>query len=96
MMQYLRDGWILLFQEAKHTIAMNKSPPHIICVYRIIIDDILLFSIHVPIILHYYSCVVRVFTKYRLSFKLSKYDLFQSRVEYVSRDIFAHINFPAV
>ena len=80
MMQFLREDWIILFQETKHNIVMTNSPSNIVCDDRIIIDDILLFSNHVSTILHYFSCVARVFTKYRLFFKLVKCDFFQPRV----------------
>ena len=91
----MHDKWILLFQETKLTIVMTNSPPHIICDDRIIIDDIILFSNHVSIILHHFSCVARVFTKYRFSFKLRKCGFFQPRVEYVGHDLTAHGNYPA-
>ena len=55
---------------------MTNSPSYIVCDDYIIIDDIILFSNHVLTILHNFSYVTRVFTKYRLSFKLSKYDFF--------------------
>ena len=83
MVQFFREDWILLFQEIKHTIVMTNSPCNIVCDDRIIINDILLFSNHVSTILHYFSCVVRAFTKYILFFKLIKRDFLQPRVVYV-------------
>ena len=74
MMKFLRGEWIMLFNETKHIISLTDSPTKIVCNDRIIIDDILLFFNHTPTLLHYFSCVSRVFTKYRLSFKLSKCD----------------------
>ena len=72
MMQFLRGEWIILFNETKLIISLTNSPTKIVCNDRIIIDDIFLFSNHTPTLLYYFSCVARVFTKYRLSFKLSK------------------------
>ena len=46
-----------------------------------------LFSYHILTLLYSLSCAAQVFTKYRLSFKLSKYDLFKDRVEYVGHDL---------
>ena len=69
MIQFLRDEWILLCQEIKHIIVITNSPSYIVCDDRIIIRDIFLLSNHVSTILHYFSCVARAFTKYRLSFK---------------------------
>ena len=50
---------------------MTNSSSHIICDDRIIIDNIFLFPNHVSTILHYFSCVARVFIKYKLSFILA-------------------------
>ena len=41
MIQFLRDDWILLFEETKHTIVMENTPWYIVCDDRIIIYDIL-------------------------------------------------------
>ena len=96
MIQFLSDDLILLFQEIIHTIVSDNSTPYIVCDNRIIINAILLFSNHVPTILPFFSCVVSVFTKYILSFKLSKYDFFQPRVEYIDHDLTTRGNFPAM
>ena len=74
---FLRDDWILLFNETKYTVSYDQLPTKVICDDRIIIDNILLFSNHMSVLLHYFPCVSQVFTKYRLSFKLSKCNLFQ-------------------
>ena len=74
MMQFLRGEWIIIFNETKDIISLTDSPTKIVYNDRIIIDNILLFSNHTPTLLHYFSCVAQVFTKYRLSFKLSKCD----------------------
>ena len=72
MMQFLCDDWTILFNETRNSINLSNSPTNNICNDRIIIDDIILFSNHIPTFLHYFSCVTQVFTKFRLSFKLSK------------------------
>ena len=72
MMQFLRDNWILLFEETKRVIILDNSPSTGICDNIIIIDDVLLFYNHLLNILYYFSCVARVFTKYKLLFKLNK------------------------
>ena len=87
MMQFLRADWTVLFHETKHTINISDSPTTIICNDRIIIDDIFLFSNHIPTLLHYFSCVAHIFIKFRLTFKLSKYDFLKERVEYVGHDL---------
>ena len=46
--------------------------------------------------LHYFPCVAQVFTKYRLSFKLSECNLFKDRVEYVGHDLTTEGNCPVV
>ena len=46
--QFLQDEWIMLFNEIKHIISLTDSPTKIVCNDRIIIDDILLFSNHIP------------------------------------------------
>ena len=48
MMQFLRGEWIMLFNETKHMFSLTDSPTKIVCNDRIIIDDILLFSNHIP------------------------------------------------
>ena len=95
MMWFLRDEWILFFNETRHIISLSNSPAKVICNDSIIIDDALLFSNHTPTLLYYFSRVARVFTKYRLSFKLSKCDFFKDRVEYVGHDLTANGNCPA-
>ena len=48
MMQFLRDDWLLVFNDTKHTVSLDHSPTKIICGDRIIIDDIHLFYNHIP------------------------------------------------
>ena len=59
------------------------------------IDKILIYSNYIPTLLHYFSCLSQVLTKYRLYFKLSKYDFFLSRIKYVGHDLIADGNFSA-
>ena len=68
MMNFLRDDWILSFNETKHNVSFDHSSTKIICDDRIIIDDILLFSNHIPTLLHYFPVLHKECTKYRLSF----------------------------
>ena len=75
---------------------MTNSPSHIVFNDRIIIDDILLFSNHVPTICYHFSRVTQAFSKYRLSFKFSRYNFFQLRVKHVGYDLTARGDCPAV
>ena len=92
----LRDTWILLIQEGKHTIVINKSTPHIVCDDRIIIAGILSFPNHISTIFYNISSISRVFIKYRLSFELNKCVFFMSCVKYVSHDLNTNGNYPTV
>ena len=42
MIQILRDDWLVLFEETKHTLSTTTSPTTVICSNKIIIKDILL------------------------------------------------------
>ena len=95
MMQIICDDWITLFNEIRHSIVDEHAPDIIVCDDKIVIDDILLYSNHIPTLLHYFSCVAKFFTKFRLSFKLSKCNFFKSRVEFVGHNLTASGNFPA-
>ena len=59
------------------------------------IDDILLYSTNVFSLIRYFSCVSRVFVRHRLSFKLSKCESFDPRVEYLGHDLTSSGNCPA-
>lgn len=93
-MKYLCDDYILLFKGTKHVIILDSSPFIIICDDIIIINDILIFSNHVPTIFHYFACITRVLFKYRLSFKSSKCEFFKLRVGYVDHDLIVGRNCP--
>ena len=55
----------------------------------------MIYSNYIPTLLHYFSCLSQVLTKYRLYFKLSKYDFFLSRIKYVGHDLIADGSFSA-
>ena len=95
MMQILRYDQIALFNETRHSIVDKNAPNTIFCDDKIVIDDILLYSNHIPTLRHYFSCVANFFTKFRLSFKLSKCDFLESHVEFVGYDLTAGGNCPA-
>ena len=91
-MKVLRDEWVILFHSTKDCVPSDTSISTIFCDSKTIIDDTLIFSNHIPTLLHYFSCVAQVFTKYRFSFKLSKCDFFLSRIEYGGHDLIADGN----
>ena len=62
------------FHSIKDCIPSDTSLLTIFCDIKSTIDNILILSNHIPTLLHYFSCVAQVFTKYRLSFKLRKCD----------------------
>ena len=68
---------------------VENAPITIIYDDKIVIDDILLYSNPIPTLLHYFSCVAKVFTKFRLSFNHSKCDFLKSRVKFVGNDLTA-------
>ena len=57
------------------------------CDRKSIKDDTLAYSNHIDTLLHYLSYVAKVYIKYRLSIKLSKYHLFLPRIDYVGHDL---------
>ena len=95
MMQASRKEWFLLFVGTKHIIHVTSAPITIICNENIIIDDILPYSNQVLTLIHYF-CVIKMFTKYRLPFKLIKCELFKSRIEFFGHDLTTYGNCPAV
>ena len=92
MMQFFSDDWILLFQETNHAIVMIHLPSHLVYDDSFIINDILLFSNLVSTFLHYFSCIARVFSKYRFPFKL-KNVIFKPRVDFFGHDLTARGNY---
>ena len=95
MIQILCEEWLLLFVETKITITTNNLPSTLVCDDKIVMDNILLYSNHSTTLLHYFSCIAQVSTKYRLFFKLSKCDFFKPRVEFVGHDLTTLGNCPA-
>ena len=95
MMKVLYDEWIIILNKKKHMIQSDISLTNIYCNNKTGIDDTLLYSNHIPILLHYLSYVTQVFNKYRFYFKLIKYDLFLPRIEYVGHDLITAGNYSA-
>jgi hypothetical protein len=62
---------------------------------KVIIDDILIWSNNLEMILLYFECICRVFVKYRVSFRLDKCEFLKNRVEYVGHDLMPSGNCPA-
>ena len=54
---------------------------------RVIIDDVLIHSTAISLLLLLLECYMRVYFKYRESFKLAKCDFLSERFEFVGRDI---------
>ena len=91
-MKILHDECVILFNSTKDIVLSNTSVAKIFWDSKTIIDETLIYSNHIPTLLHYFSCVAQVFTKYRLSFKMSKCDYFLPRIEYVGHDLTADDN----
>ena len=94
MMQSLRKEWFLLFVDTKHVVPFDTVHVTTICNDKIIIDDVLLYSNHILALFHYVSYVGQAFTKYRLSFKLTKCDFFKPHIGFVGHDLTTYRNFP--
>ena len=62
MMQTLRKEYIVLFAEIRYSISITTSSTTMIRDKKIIINDILIVSINIPTLLHYFICVAQVFT----------------------------------
>ena len=92
MMQSLRKEWLILFIDMNHVIPIDTVFVTIICNDKVITDDILLYSNHVLTIIRHFFFVAQVFTKYRLSFKLTKCDFFKPRVESVDHHLTTYGN----
>ena len=93
MMNCFQEEWDALFVQ-RHpalvkAIGFHKGS-------RVIIDNILLWSTSVDVILKYFACVCEVFTKYRVIFQLKKCEFLKDRIEYVVHDITRNGNCPAL
>ena len=93
MIKILRDDLVVLFNE-KNLILSNTSVANIFCDSKTIIDDTLIFSNHITTLFHCSFCVAKVFTKCRLSFKLSKCHFFLYRIKYLGHNLIADGNCP--
>jgi hypothetical protein len=62
---------------------------------RVIINNILLFAIHLVDLLNYLECVLVICQKSWLSFGLSKCDILKDCVEYVGHDLTSDRNCPS-
>ena len=78
--------------DTSYTVQSDTSLANTFCNNKTIIDNIFFYFNNIPTLLHYFFCVSQVFTKYRLSFKLAKQDLFLLRTEYVGHDLIASGN----
>ena len=62
---------------------------------KLIIDNVLIWSGSILVILIYFDCMCMVFQKYRVSFRLDKCRFLESRVEFVGHDLTSTGNCPA-
>ena len=65
------------------------------CGTKLIIDDVLIWWSSVACILVYFTCVFKVFKKFRVSFCQDKCHFLLDRVEYVGHDLLPNENCPA-
>ena len=71
---------------------MNKLDNEHVTGSRVIIDDLLLHSTSLSLLLLLFECYLRVYLKYRESLHLKKCDLFSERFEFVGHDILPNGN----
>ena len=93
-MHILRDDWVVTFNKIKNLIPSNTSVVNIFCDSKTVIDDTVIYSNHITILLHYFPCVAKILNEYYLSFKLSKCPLFLLCTEYVGDNLTADGNSP--
>ena len=101
MMQQFRDEWDTLFYDTlwqnsnwnNHQVIVTPSNQVLLDNELVqtsskgIINDILIWSTHPDTILLYFECACKIFTKYRVSFRLNKCEFLKERVEYVGHDL---------
>ncbi len=109
MMNDFQQDWNLLFFTRLRTMPTISNTPvtvssdNIISIAnkrielgsKVIIDDILLYSTNLDILLLYFDCICTTFSKYRCSFQLKKCEFLKDRVEYVGHDLTSDGNCPA-
>ena len=64
MMHILRDDWVVTFNKIKNLIPSNTSVVNIFCDSKTVIDNTVIYSNHITIILHYFLCVAKVLNEY--------------------------------
>ena len=93
IMKILHDNWVILLNSTKDIVPSDMSITKIFYDSKIIVDDTLIYSNHIPTLFHHFSWFVEDFTKYRLSFKLLKFDFFLPRIEYDELDLTSDGNY---
>ena len=61
MKKILYDKWVIIFHSTKECVPSDPSISNIFYDSKTIIDDTVIFSNHIHILLHYFSCVAQVF-----------------------------------
>ena len=109
MMKDFKDEWDSLFaitlldikiydsREIKIEVAqvLTVGGKKLVSGSKVIIDDILLWCIYTTLLMTYFKYVCKIFLKYRVSFRLDKYEFMKPRAEYVGHDIPTNDNCPA-
>ena len=109
MMKYFKDKWDTLFILTILKINTHNSLPitltanndimignnKLIWGSKTIIDDILLWYEYKDFSMILFTCVCKVFEKYRISFRLDKCEFLKIQVEYVEHDILRKDKCPA-
>ena len=86
------DGMVVVVDELDQVYLNGKK---VNSNSKTIIDDILVWSGNLSLAIILCECVMKIFRKYRVSFRLDKCDFLKDRVEYVGHDICSNGNAPA-